>query len=74
MSWQFRYESAGLVAVTRSMDIAVAYIIQITWFGDMPLWTSILGALVVILAVAVMAFEESFLNFLKNTCGSSGWC
>jgi hypothetical protein len=25
----FRYETAGLVAVTRSMDIAVAYVIQV---------------------------------------------
>ncbi len=26
----FRYETAGLVAVTRSMDIAVAYVIQVS--------------------------------------------
>jgi hypothetical protein len=49
-------------------------ILQITWFGDMPLWTSILGAFVVVVAVFVMAFEESFLNLLKRTCGSQGWC
>ena len=34
-----KFESAGVVSVTRSMDIAVAYIIQIVWFDDIPLWT-----------------------------------
>jgi hypothetical protein len=29
LKWIFRYETAGLVAVTRSMDIAVAYVIQV---------------------------------------------
>ena len=43
--------------MTRSMDIAVAYIIQIVWFGDIPLWTSILGAFVVILAVFTMSMQ-----------------
>ncbi len=69
-----RHESAGVVSVTRSMDIAVAYIIQVVWFGDIPLWTSILGALVVILAVFTMSLEDAFLSFLKNTFGSAGWC
>ena len=69
-----RFESAGVVSVTRSMDIAVAYIIQIVWFGDIPLWTSILGAFVVILAVFTMSMEDAFLAVLKKTFGSSGWC
>ena len=69
-----RYESAGVVSVTRSMDIAVAYIIQVVWFGDIPLWTSILGALVVVMAVFTMSLEDSLLKCLKKTFGSSGWC
>ena len=56
------------------MDIAVAYIIQITWFGDIPLWTSILGAFIVIMAVFSMAMEDAVLHLLKMTCGSYGWC
>jgi hypothetical protein len=56
------------------MDIAVAYVIQIVWFGDIPLWTSILGAFVVIIAVFTMAMEEAVSNLLKNAFGSSGWC
>ena len=56
------------------MDIAVAYIIQVVWFGDIPLWTSILGALVVIMAVFTMSLEDAFLTFLKSIFGSSGWC
>ena len=69
-----RFESAGVVSVTRSMDIAVAYIIQIVWFGDIPMWPSILGAFVVILAVFTMSMEDAFLNLLRKTFGSSGWC
>ena len=56
------------------MDIAVAYIIQIVWFGDIPLWTSILGAFVVILAVFTMSMEDALLALLKRSFGSSGWC
>ena len=56
------------------MDIAVAYVIQIVWFGDIPLWTSILGAFVVILSVFTMAMEEAFLNILRSKCGGVGWC
>ena len=70
----FRFESAGVVSVTRSMDIAVAYIIQIVWFGDIPLWTSILGAFVVILSVFTMAMEEAVFNVLRETFGTIGWC
>eukprot|EP00095_Tigriopus_kingsejongensis_P009182 snap_masked-scaffold145_size311916-processed-gene-2.8 protein:Tk09182 transcript:snap_masked-scaffold145_size311916-processed-gene-2.8-mRNA-1 annotation:"transmembrane protein " len=69
-----RYESAGVVSVTRSMDIAVAYIIQISYFGDIPIWTSILGAFIVILSVFVMAMEEGVLILLQKHCGASGWC
>ena len=69
-----RYESAGVVSVTRSMDIAVAYVIQITWFGDIPVWTSILGAFVVILAVFTMAMEEGVLTLMRHNCGGIGWC
>lgn len=69
-----RYETAGVVSVTRSMDIAVAYIIQITWFGDIPLWTSVLGAFVVILAVFTMAMEDAVLSLLQSAFGSHGWC
>ena len=56
------------------MDIAVAYIIQIVWFDDIPLWTSILGAFVVILAVFTMSLEDAFLAMLKSIFGTSGWC
>ena len=70
----YRYETAGVVSVTRSMDIAVAYIIQITWFGDIPLWTSILGAFVVVMAVFAMAMEDAVLTLMKQTFGTTGWC
>ena len=63
-----------MVSVTRSMDIAVAYVIQITWFGDIPLWTSLLGAFVVILAVFTMAMEDAVLALLGTHCGGTGWC
>eukprot|EP00094_Tigriopus_californicus_P012395 TCALIF_11982-PA protein Name:"Similar to SLC35G1 Solute carrier family 35 member G1 (Homo sapiens)" AED:0.17 eAED:0.17 QI:0/0.66/0.25/0.75/1/1/4/34/446 len=69
-----KYESAGVVSVTRSMDIAVAYLIQISYFGDIPIWTSILGALIVILAVFTMAMEEGVLILLSQHCGGPGWC
>ena len=62
------------MSVTRSMDIAVAYLIQVVWFGDIPLWTSVLGAAVVVSAVFSMAAEDAVLAFAEKRFGTSGWC
>jgi len=43
-------------------------------FCDPPLWTSVVGAAVVVLAVAAMAVEEKALALMEHIYGNSDWC
>lgn len=51
-------EGAGKVAVIRSLDIILAFILQVTVFGEVPDWMSGLGATAILLCVAGMTFEK----------------
>ena len=42
--------------------------------GEIPMWTNILGALLVILSVVIMTLEELVLQKLRSKFGSIGWC
>ncbi|CAK9813234.1 Solute carrier family 35 member G1 [Anthophora quadrimaculata] len=53
-----KIEGAGKVSVTRSLDIILAYVVQIYFFGDQPTSTSIAGALLIIVSVICMGFEK----------------
>ncbi|XP_034192703.2 solute carrier family 35 member G1 [Osmia lignaria lignaria] len=53
-----KIEGAGKVSVTRSLDIILAYVVQVYFFGDRPSSTSIAGALLVIASVICMGFEK----------------
>ncbi|XP_057331896.1 solute carrier family 35 member G1 [Microplitis mediator] len=53
-----KIEGAGKVSVTRSLDIILAYIIQIYFFGDIPNSTSIVGAILILGSVITMGFER----------------
>ena len=54
-------EGAGRVAVTRSLDIVLAFILQVTVFGEVPDLLSVSGALLVLLSVLAMGLEEHIL-------------
>jgi drug/metabolite transporter (DMT)-like permease len=54
-------EGAGRVAVTRSLDIVLAFILQVTVFGEVPDVLSVSGALLVLLSVLAMGLEEHIL-------------
>jgi len=69
-----RYQTAGVVSVIRSLDIVAAYIIQVVWFGEIPMWTSVLGALLVVSSVVTMTLEEYVLKKVRSKFGSTGWC
>jgi len=60
------HEDAGRVAVTRSLDIVLAYILQITVFGDIPDWKSFVGAGIVILCVVGIGVERLFHRMTKS--------
>lgn len=53
-----KIEGAGKVSMTRSLDLVLAYIIQIYFFEDIPSNTSILGAVLIFISVICMAFER----------------
>ncbi|XP_069703729.1 solute carrier family 35 member G1-like [Periplaneta americana] len=54
-------EGAGRVAVTRSLDIVLAFVLQVFAFGEVPDLLSISGALLVLLCVMGMGMEEQIL-------------
>lgn len=54
-------EGAGRVAVTRSLDIVLAFVLQVFAFGEVPDLLSISGALLVLLCVLGMGLEEHIL-------------
>ncbi|XP_067010576.2 solute carrier family 35 member G1 [Anabrus simplex] len=51
-------EGAGKVAVTRSLDIVLAFVLQVFAFGEIPDWMSILGASLVLVCVLGMGLES----------------
>jgi len=53
-----KIEGAGKVSVTRSLDIILAYLIQVYIFGDKPTSTSLTGAILIIFSVVCMGFEK----------------
>lgn len=58
-------EGAGRVAVTRSLDIVLAFLLQVFVFGEIPDHLSITGAVLVIICVIGMGVEEQIINFVK---------
>jgi drug/metabolite transporter (DMT)-like permease len=52
------HEGAGRVAVTRSLDIVLAYVLQVLIFGEVPDWKSVMGAFMVIICVIGMGLED----------------
>lgn len=56
-------EGAGKVSVTRSLDIILAYVVQIYFFGDVPSPSSAFGASLILLSVFIMGFEKEIYGF-----------
>ncbi|CAG7828486.1 unnamed protein product [Allacma fusca] len=52
------HEGAGRVAVTRSLDIVLAYVLQVIIFSEVPSWSSIVGAFMVMVCVIGMGVED----------------
>ncbi|XP_014602710.1 PREDICTED: solute carrier family 35 member G1-like [Polistes canadensis] len=53
-----KIEGAGKVSITRSLDIILAYIVQIYVFEEEPSSTSVIGAILIIFSVLCMGFEK----------------
>ncbi|XP_058798046.1 solute carrier family 35 member G1-like [Phymastichus coffea] len=53
-----KIEGASKVSVTRSLDMILAYIIQVFFFDEIPSTTSIVGALLIFFSVICMGFEK----------------
>lgn len=54
-------EGAGRVAVTRSLDIVLAFLLQVFVFAEVPDVLSVSGALLVLVSVLAMGLEERIL-------------
>ncbi|XP_045147299.1 solute carrier family 35 member G1 [Echinops telfairi] len=51
-------EKAGLVALTKTMDVVFAFIFQIIFFNDVPTWWTVGGALCVVASSSGAAFRK----------------
>lgn len=58
-----KIEGAGKVSVTRSLDIILAFIIQVYFFGEEASETSIIGAVLILASVICMGFEREIYGF-----------
>ncbi|XP_065336171.1 solute carrier family 35 member G1-like [Cloeon dipterum] len=56
-------EGAGKVSVTRTLDIVLAFVVQVFWWEQVPGWMSILGAFLVCISVAAIGTEEQIGRF-----------
>ncbi|OTF79224.1 hypothetical protein BLA29_006168 [Euroglyphus maynei] len=62
MTLAFKYESAGIVSVSRTMTIVLAFIWDTVLLDVIVHWTSILGSILVILSVIMLAIIRSVDN------------
>lgn len=62
MTLAFKYESAGIVSVSRTLTIVLAFIWDTTLLNVIVHWTSILGSVLVITAVIMLTILKSFEN------------
>ncbi|XP_063227141.1 solute carrier family 35 member G1-like [Bacillus rossius redtenbacheri] len=58
-------EDAGRVSITRSMDIVLAFLLQVFAFGELPDWMSVLGAAFVLACVVAMGLEDK-INYVAS--------
>lgn len=59
MTLAFKYESAGIVSVSRTMTIVLAFIWDTLLLGVVVHWTSILGSILVTFAVVLLGISKT---------------
>lgn len=50
--WAFQYETAGVLSVVRTLDVAMTFILSAIFIADDIYWTSVLGATIISASVA----------------------
>uniref|UniRef100_A0A6G1SMA6 Solute carrier family 35 member G1 n=1 Tax=Aceria tosichella TaxID=561515 RepID=A0A6G1SMA6_9ACAR len=68
--WALQYVPAGSYSVIRSLDIVLSFIMGALFLGEVVLWTSILGSILIMLVVAILMLDEYFERTLKWLCCS----
>jgi drug/metabolite transporter (DMT)-like permease len=53
-----RITPAGLGSIARSSDIFWGYILEVLVFGTIPSWTTVLGVLLILIALSTVAYEK----------------
>ncbi|KAI1286147.1 Solute carrier family 35 member G1 [Halotydeus destructor] len=61
-----KVEEAGLVSLTRCSDIVLGYVFQVIFLTEKLQWTSILGAAIVLLGVALTCIRKIILQRKTN--------
>ncbi|RWS12051.1 solute carrier family 35 member G1-like protein [Dinothrombium tinctorium] len=58
----FKLEEAGPVSLARTIDIVVAFIYQVAILNETVVWTSLLGAIIVLSSVVVTAIRKWYIQ------------
>lgn len=58
LNYAARMAPAGLSSIVRSSDILFAYLWEVLIFGVTPMWTTILGVILVLTSLSVIAIEK----------------
>ncbi|XP_049615266.1 solute carrier family 35 member G1 [Syngnathus scovelli] len=59
-------EEAGPVALTRTMDVVLAFFFQFVFLGQAPSWWSLGGALCIVLSTSGVALRKWYINSRKS--------
>lgn len=55
-----KIEQAGIISLTRTIDIVMAFVLQAIFLNETTDWTSILGAILVCLCVVAVGVKKLF--------------
>jgi drug/metabolite transporter (DMT)-like permease len=74
LQWSLQFVPAGSYSVIRSLDIVIGFLLGAAFLNDTPLWTSIVGSVLIMIVVSMLILNdhlERALKFLCRCCGCS---
>ena len=58
LNYAERFAPAGLGSIARSSDILFGYILEMIVFNEIPSWTTLIGVVLILIALTIVAYEK----------------
>ena len=58
LNYAGRFAPAGLGSIARSSDILFGYILEMIVFNEIPSWTTLIGVVLILIALTIVAYEK----------------